>query len=418
MFMPSWPPYYPVSGKIMEMLELLGNPHLNLPPVIHVTGTNGKGSTVAFMKQILKEHEIRYCSFTSPHLLNVNENFTVESEVLTDDEINRLTEEIRLKLGGKIQPSFFEFQTTLAFLAFSRSNSDICLVECGMGAKNDPTNIIPSPLLSVITPISYDHQKFLGNSIEEITLDKCHVIKNAPVISAPQNQLSEAIINKFCELQKVDLHSYQQSYDFQIEDNNLVYADLEREELIYYQLPELHGDHQIINLVTAITVMKKQNIFEVNDDKINQAITKAKWPGRLENIKSEYKNLDIWFDGAHNAAGAESLKNWLSNHSNDNITMIYGRTANTDHENFLKHFLDKNLNINFVTVKNEPNSETSYSFKKFQNTNNKYQNINISDSLEDVFIKNILPKPNPQKIIICGSLYLYRDLHEFLNIGA
>lgn len=410
--MPKWPPYYPKSGKIMEILEILDNPHLSLPPVIHIAGTNGKGSTISFLKYILKEFGLNICSFTTPHLLEFNECFEVNNQYLTDSEINSLIEEIRLKLGGKFKPSLFELQTALAFLSFSRSNADICLIECGMGAKNDPTNIISSPLLSILSPISFDHEEFLGNSLEEITIEKCHIIKKAPVISAVQNKISTEIIREFCKLQKTKLQEYMVNYEFSVSEDKLIYADLNKEELIYYNLPSLIGEHQIINLATAITAVKSQTLFNISDKIINQAIVKTKWPARLEKIIST-ENQEIWFDGAHNPAGALYLSRWLKEFSHKKICLVYGRSYDSNHQDFLKYFLAENIKICFVTVKNEAKSESKHNFEKFLSLNKQYNNVIIHDDLDDIF-SNYLYQKDFELIIICGSLFLYRDLMEYL----
>ena len=180
-FMPHWPPQYPVPNKILEILTLLDSPHKKLPPIIHVTGTNGKGSIIAFLKNILQAHKLTSHIFTSPHLLSFNENFTIANQLISDQYLFKLTEEIRIKLTGKIKPSLFEFQTALAFLAFSRTKADFCIIECGMGAKNDPTNILENKLLSIISSISLDHQEYLGEDITEIAYNKAHII-NCPTI--------------------------------------------------------------------------------------------------------------------------------------------------------------------------------------------------------------------------------------------
>ena len=338
-FMPHWPPKYPPSGKIHEVLSLLGNPHTKLPPIFHFTGTNGKGSTIAFLKQIFQEHGLKTHIFTSPHLLKFNENFIIKNQMICDDTIFKLTEEIRIKLEDKIKPSFFEYQTALAFLAFSRTPADLCLIECGMGAKNDPTNILRNKLLSIITPITLDHEEFLGDSIEKITADKAHII-NCPTICAPQYPIVKTMLGNFSKLQNCKIINYESDYDFEIIDDKLAYIDIKNEEISYYNLPSLFGDHQITNLVTAITTIKNQRTFNLDHDIINQAIHNTTWPGRLEKIENfphKYlpQNSEIWFDGAHNEAGAYALNNWITKQADHKKNIIiYGRSANKKHHQF------------------------------------------------------------------------------------
>ncbi len=413
MFMPPWPKNHQASRKIMEILELLGDPHLNLPPVIHVAGTNGKGSTIAFIREIAISHNQNICSFTSPHLLEFNENFIVNNQKITDAEILENVQYIKKKINGKINISLFEFQTAMSFVLFSKSAADLCIIECGMGAKNDPTNIMPSPHLAILTSISLDHRRFLGDDVASIALNKCHLIKKSPVISAKQNNEAMFVIKKFCELQNVPLYGYDQNYDYFIEDYKFNYVDIDKKEIIPYELPSLIGSHQYDNLATAITAIKQQKIFSINDDKINSALTNTIWKGRIEKIY--HKNLEIIFDGAHNPAGAKSFCNWLKNQPLKNTIMIYGRTAGAEHAEFLKYFIHlEKLQIIFVRVKNEQDPETIYSFQKFLSNNPEYKNINISETLRDVFNDNNLKEQKNTRILICGSFYLYRDLKEIL----
>jgi len=411
--MPPWPKNHQASRKIMEILQLLGNPHLSLPPVIHVAGTNGKGSTIAFMREIAISHKQNICSFTSPHLLEFNENFIVNNQRITDAEILENVKYIKKKINDKINISLFEFQTAMAFLLFSKSSADLCIIECGMGAKNDPTNIIPSPHLAILTSISLDHKKFLGNDVASIALNKCHLIKKSPVVSAKQKDEAMFVINKFCELQNVSLIRADKNYDYFIEDNKFNYVDIDKKEIIPYELPSLAGAHQYDNLATAITAMKQQKIFAINDDRINSALTNTIWKGRIEKI--HYKNLEIIFDGAHNPSGANSLSNWLEKQEKKETIVIYGRTAGAEHGEFLKYFVNLDyIKIFFVRVVNEQDPETIYSFQRFLSNNPEYNNIQISETLRDVFNDNNLTEKKDIRILICGSFYLYRDLKEIL----
>ncbi len=180
----------------------------------------------------------------------------------------------------------------------------------------------------------------------------------------------------------------------------------------YYNLPSLAGEHQIINLATAITAIKQQNLFNISDKTINQAIKKTKWPARLEKISSNNQQ-EIWFDGAHNPAGALYLARWLENFNNKKICLIYGRTANKNHKDFLKYFIKKNIEICFVRVKYEANPESIYNFKKFSTTEPAFNNIKSFTDLTEIF-ENLIAKSNFDIILICGSLFLYRDLKEYL----
>lgn len=421
MFMPHWPPNYSASGQINKILSLLDNPEQNLPPIIHVTGTNGKGSVISLLKHILIEHGLTTHVFTSPHLLKFNENFTIANQIISDAMIYDLTEEIRLKLNHPpkpIQPSFFEYQTALAFLAFSKNKADICLIECGMGAKNDPTNILSNKLLSIITPITFDHEEHLGNSLTSIAEHKAHIMHESKLnIIAPQTSMVKKLLNNFNENNTIN---YETEYDFDIVDNKLAYIDIIKEDISYYDLPNLQGDHQIINLVTALTALKHLPLLQPETTKINQGIKNTSWIGRIENLTHIASDIiphksEIWFDGAHNEAGALALSSWLKDQpSNKQNLIIYGRSENKNHHQFLQYFNNHQNKIIFIPVKNELLSETKFNFQKFLTNNHQY-NIEIFDDLESIILEYIQHLQHPIRIIICGSLYLYRDLHQIFG---
>ena len=306
----------------------------------------------------------------------------------------------------------------MAFLAFSRFPADFCIIECGMGAKNDPTNILQNKLLSIITSISLDHQEYLGNSIADIALDKAHII-NCTTICAPQTSIAQKVIDNYANLVKHQTINYYLDYDFDLVDNKLAYIDIKREQISYYNVPTLNGEHQIINLITAITALKNQTIFKLNNRLVNKAIVNTNWwPARLEKINNykinnKYIKIDIWFDGAHNQAGAYILSNWIKEQpQNKKNLIIYGSTEHRNHNNFLKYFNDNKCDIIFIPVKNEPCHENKFNFQKFLHKHPTY-NINICNDLEEALSNNI-DNNLYERIIICGSLYLYRDLQELL----
>ncbi len=424
--MPHWPPFYENSGRIEEMLDVLGNPQDRIPEVIHITGTNGKGSVIAFLVNICKYHNVKAHSFTNPHILEFNENFILAGEKISDDFLYQLIEKIRIKLEEKnLKPSLIEFQTVLAFLAFSRREAEITIIESGMGAKNDPSNVIKNPIISVMTAISFDHEEFLGNNLELITIDKAHIIKNNKVIIAPQPQIVQYLIEEYVKFKKskdekdIELFSYQEDYDFFVEKKNFVYVDIKKEEMEYYDLPSLLGEHQLENLAIALTILKKQNIFQLDHNLTNQAIKTTKKIGRLEKVKifdKKHKNIELFFDGAHNMGGALVLANWLKKEKKKKTYLIYGRTAGTKHKDFLKYFVDKeNIEILPVRVKNEFFSEPISKLKNFFRENPS-KNVKIFESLEDAMMNYLMIKKEKIRIVICGSLYLYRDMKEFLKL--
>ena len=418
--MPHWPPRNPPSNKMKEILELLGNPHHNLPPVIHVAGTNGKGSVIAFLGNIFKEHGYKAHIFTSPHLIAFNENFTIANKQISDGMLHELTEEIRVKLADKIAPGFFEYQTALAFLAFSRTAADVCLIECGMGAKYDPTNILENKLVAIITQVSIDHQEHLGDSLESIAEHKSHVI-SCPTMVAPQSKIVNKILNERAQDMGQEIILYDNQYDFDIKDDMVTYIDILRERFYTYNKPVLAGQHQIVNLISAIGALNLQKLFKFQDDLINKAIKKTSWRGRLENMTHLAGSIlppdsELWFDGAHNDSGAYALCQWIKAMPKDKENIvIYGRSENKNHYTFLKYLYRSNSEICFITVRNEPCSETKHNFQSFLDEQEGRYKIAIYDDLEDIIYNKVLKSEKPVRVVICGSLYLYRDLHQLVD---
>lgn len=270
--------------RIVQALNQLGNPHLSIPPVIHVAGTNGKGSTIAFMRSILEGEGKTVHVFTSPHLVRINERIVIAGQQITD----ALLEELSLHVKATAPDlSYFEELTCIAFLAFSKIPADYVLLEVGLGGRLDATNII-SPRVSVITSISLDHQDYLGATIAAIATEKAGIIKDGkPVVLArqPYPEVRE-IISSVAHQKKCRL----------IESQPLKNIEL-----------GLKGDHQYDNAATAICVAK----ILLGDKDYTPHLQAAYWPGRLQQLS---KYPDIWVDGAHNEDGIRvlttELKRW------------------------------------------------------------------------------------------------------------
>ena len=432
MFLPHWPPLNPKSGKIVEIMALLGNPQDRLPPVIHVAGTNGKGSIIAYLRNILKAHNIKAHSFTTPHILEFNENFIVAGEKANDGLLYENIEFIRDKIEGKIEIGFFEFQTALALLLFSKIDADFCLIECGLGARFDPTNIIKKKEISIISSISMDHKEVLGDGLDFIAYDKSFVMNGTKkLIIAPQENKAIEVIKAFAIEQKIEFFAYEESYDFDIDEGKFAFVDIDREEIEYYDLPSLRGNHQLINLAVALKALKEITSLVLKKDITNQAITNIKWQGRLEKfiynlplkgraeaLTQEEKSVEIYFDGCHNEGGAYSLYIWLlaqrKKRPKQKICIIYGRTAGARHQEFLENFLKlDNIKIIAITVQGEPTPEPNSAYQKYL-IENPTDLMIIKDDLFDA-MEYIQKNVETPLIVICGSLYLYRDLLGFLE---
>jgi dihydrofolate synthase/folylpolyglutamate synthase len=421
--MPHWPlPIWHNNinyelSKIYQLLKTLGNPHLKLPPVIHITGTNGKGSTLAFCRAILEEQGLKVHCYTSPHLLRFNERIVVANSEINDSLIYEYLERTRIAAeSSNIEVTFFEGVTAAAFLAFSEIKADIALIEVGMGGRLDATNVV-IPELTVITPVSLDHTIYLGEKLYQIALEKAGIMKkNASCVISLQTDEAFNIFELKAKELEVNLIAYE--YDYVIEKTKDGFIFKSNQKTLSLPKPNLIGDHQYINASTAIAAVINLKSFNISDEAIIRGITSTKWLARLQQITRGRlfnllsKNEEIWIDGAHNEAGAQVLSLWIDQQIDQDIYLIVGITKGRDIEAFLRYFLGKVKLVVGILVESEASS---------------YKAVQISDaakimgfdtiaaaSIEDaiVIIQNY-SKHQKSKIIFCGSLYLAGDALSF-----
>ena len=338
---------------MQEVLARLDNPHLNLPPTIHVAGTNGKGSTIAFLRAMLESAGKTVHSYTTPHLVEFNERFNLAGKNISDEFLFEIMEEVRLK-SETLRLGFFEATTAGAFLAFSRSEADYLLLETGMGGRLDATNIIPAPLLAIITTISKDHTEFLGEALPQIASEKLGIVKPGTIcISSLQHEAVAETIENRCAALEIPLIAF--SYDFAVDktDNGFryLYGDIAWE----LPNPSLIGDHQYINAAMAITAAVQLNLSK---DHIIEGLQNTHWPSRLEKIKLPYvpENFEFYLDGAHNPAGAFALANHLDYWRDKPVYLIFGTTKGREVKDFINKFHGKIAHLALTKIKFEPAS--------------------------------------------------------------
>jgi dihydrofolate synthase / folylpolyglutamate synthase len=402
------PKYIDLSLKrLSKLLSKLDNPHLKIPPVIHIAGTNGKGSTLSYIKNIMIINKMKVHTYTSPHLKLFNERITISNkQIQTKLLFNTLK---YIKEINKNEPiTFFEITTAAAFYLFSKHKADFLILETGLGGRLDATNIITNSLISIITKISLDHQDYLGKSIYKITNEKLGIIKkdNIIIISKQKNLVINHIKNK---LKKKNNEKIYYNTNFKIKKiNNKKFTLKFRNKVIEYTNPKLIGNHQIENASNAITTILKLNEigYKFKKNIINKGILQTSWPGRLE--VGKLKKIKVYLDGAHNVDGAEQILKYFKN-QNIKFWLIFGMLNNKDINIFLKKLKPVIEGIVAIPIPGEKNcftvKEISEVCKKLKIKHCCYNNISEAN-------KYLLKKINPEVILVSGSLYLVGKVRE------
>lgn len=297
--------------RVAALCEKLGNPQDKMPPVFHVAGTNGKGSTLAFIRAAMEAAGKSVHVFTSPHLVRFNERIRLAGKLIEDDELAALLEEV-LDAAGDIKPTFFEATTAAAFLAFSRTPADATLIEVGLGGRLDATNIIEKPLVTGIASLGLDHQHFLGGTLPKIGAEKAGIAKDGiMLVTQAYPPATEKVIAQIAADKGARWRPRRKAWDVVVKKDRLHYRDsLGRLEL---PLPRMAGRHQVLNAGLAIAMLRLQAELDIPDAAYAAALGWADWPARLQRLRSGKlidrlpKGSEIWLDGAHNAQAARAL---------------------------------------------------------------------------------------------------------------
>lgn len=403
-----------------RLLELIGNPHKKIK-LIHIAGTNGKGSTSAILGRILIEHGYKVGYFNSPHLEDIEETIRINEENIKEEDFISLINEIKPYVEKVVEEGFnhpteFEVLTCIMFLYLYRNSVDFGVIEVGLGGRLDSTNVL-TPILSIITSISLDHTNILGDTIEEITNEKVGIIKdNIPVITCNQKEEAlKVIVNKAINTKSELIIANLNNYKFIGVNNNkisqriLVKLKDKDEELNL----SLLGKHQIINLSLAIEGIKElENLKYINldIDKIKSAVEKVKWKGRLEVLS---KNPYIVLDGAHNTSGVEFLKSNLSEYFiYSKLYLILGVLADKEVEKMLKVLAPLASEIYTLTA----NSVRAEGAEELKNIVKKYNDncIAFNDYLDAINYAKSKAKED-DLILASGSLYMIGRLRNIMK---
>ena len=342
--------------RITALLTRLGNPEQRLPPVFHVAGTNGKGSTCAFLRAAVEAAGLSAHVYTSPHLVRFNERIRLAGQLIDDSALSALLEET-LDSAADMEISFFEATTAAAFLAFSRQEADSCIVEVGLGGRLDATNVIPAPVVCGIAQLGVDHQQFLGHRIEDIAAEKAGIAKKrVPLVTQHYPQRLAERVDEAAAAAGAIWMPRGESWDAIVYRQKLHYRDGRGK--LQLPLPRLHGAHQAMNAALAVAMLRTQRVVTVPEAALRAAIGWADWPGRLQRLAPGAltrilpKGSELWLDGGHNPAAARAVADFFRGHvpSDRPFHIVLGLLANKDMAGVLKPFANRAAALHAVPV--------------------------------------------------------------------
>jgi len=346
--------------RIVALLERLGHPERRLPPVFHVAGTNGKGSTCAFLRAAIEAAGLKVHVYTSPHLVRFNERIRIAGSLIEDELLAELLAEV-LDRGEDVGASFFEVTTAAAFLAFARVPADACVVEVGLGGRLDATNAVPAPVACGIAQLGLDHQQFLGDRIEDIAAEKAGIAKSGvPLVTQNYPEGLAGRIAEAAAAAGADWLPRGDRWDASAHDGRLHYRDDAGE--LDLPLPRLPGAHQAMNAALAVAMLRHQTAVIVPQAALGAAMERADWPARLQRLSDGplHRLLppgsELWLDGGHNPAAARAVADHFSadGRAERPFHLVFGLLANKDSAGVLEPFAGRTASLHAVPVPTHP----------------------------------------------------------------
>lgn len=406
-------PGYDILGleRVVALLERLGNPENHLPPVFHVAGTNGKGSTCAFLRAAVEAAGLKAHVYTSPHLVRFNERIRIAGTLVEDDHLAALLEEV-LDQAHDIAPSFFEVTTAAAILAFARTSADACILEVGLGGRLDATNIIRTPAVCGISQLGLDHQAMLGEGLETIAGEKAGIAK--PGVPLVTQHYPSRIANRVGQIASgvgARWLPRGSEWDAAVYQQKLHYRDAWGK--LDLPLPRLAGAHQAMNAALAIAMLRHQVPLRIRESALRAAMGWAEWPARLQRlVRGPLHDLlpdgsELWLDGGHNPAAARAIADFFRGHvpADRPFHIIFGLLENKDAAGVLKPFRNRSITVHTVPVPSHAHhSPAALATSAREAGLNAVPATSVEDALG--WIARHADRERTPMVLILGSLYL------------
>lgn len=387
--------------RIAALLERLDRPQDRLPPVFHVAGTNGKGSTVAFLRAALEASGYVVHAFTSPHLVRFNERIRVAGRLIDDEGLAELLEEV-LDAGAGIEPSFFEVATAAAFLAFAREPADALILEVGLGGRLDATNVFAAPLVTGIANLALDHQQFLGAGLTDIAAEKAAIAKpGVPLVTQLYPPAVASRVSEIAHREHAPVLPRGGPWDAIVRQGRLYYRDEQGE--LNLPLPRLLGRHQAMNAALAVAMLRHQDRLHVPASALSAAMGWADWPARLQRLAPGplVDAREVWLDGGHNPSAARQIAAYAKHHFDDGrpLHLVFASLATKDPGGMLDPFTGVAQHIHTAPIPDHACFSPDDLVEIAAELGFK------ADSHED-FEQALRASPQDARVLIFGSLYL------------
>ncbi|MFD0859729.1 bifunctional folylpolyglutamate synthase/dihydrofolate synthase [Roseovarius aquimarinus] len=389
--------------RVWRLLVALGNPQNDLPAVIHIAGTNGKGSTQAMIRAGLEAGGSRVHAYTSPHLARFHERIRLAGSLITEEALSAVLDEC-YTANGSDPITYFEITTCAAILAMARTPADYTLLEVGLGGRLDATNVVARPELTIITPVSMDHEQYLGNTLAKIAFEKAGIIKRGvPCVVGPQTDEAQEVIEEVAQRHGARLIAHGQHWHISAERDRMIYQD--ESGLLDLPLPNLPGAHQIENAGAALAALRH---LGKGEEAAEAAVTRAEWPARMQRLDrgalaETVPQAELWLDGGHNASAGEALGRHLASLPRRPTHLICGMLNTKDIAGYLRPLAAEAASLTALSIPGEANTlpaEVTAAAAKAAG-----MTAHVAPDLRSA-LRRIMEEEPTARILICGSLYL------------